>query len=151
MGYALCRRPLTIARCSKIVDSWQFCKQISDFWCPNLSFGMLGASNLAFWGTLGRSWDTGEHAKGHFEVQASIFLVFQCIWGAQFWEFSVYSGSKKVYFVMLFPRLFFLIIVGFEFRCLGLEDQAFDIRRIAKRNFHRRRISFNSRVPLSWF
>ena len=27
------------------------------FWCPWVSFGMLGASTLPFWGTLGRSWD----------------------------------------------------------------------------------------------
>ena len=27
------------------------------FWCPRVSFGMLGASTLPFWGTLGRSWD----------------------------------------------------------------------------------------------
>ena len=58
MGYALCRRPLTIAHCTKIADSWYICKSISDFWCPNLWFGILGASTLASWGTLGRSWDT---------------------------------------------------------------------------------------------
>ena len=49
-GY-LCRPPLTIAHCCKIADSRPFCKQILDFWCPNLSFGILGA----FWrpGILG--------------------------------------------------------------------------------------------------
>ena len=76
MADALCRLAPTIAHCSKIVDSCYFCKQILDFWGPNLSFGMLGASTLASWGTLGRSWDIGEHNKGHFEVQADFLLIF---------------------------------------------------------------------------
>ena len=40
---------------------------------PNLPFGMLVASALASWGTLGRPWGTCVHKKGHFGVQASIF------------------------------------------------------------------------------
>ena len=40
------------------------------FWDANLSFGMIGGFTLASWGTLGRFWDTGEHNKGIFEVQA---------------------------------------------------------------------------------
>ena len=38
-------------------DSWYFCDQISGLWCPWVSFGMLGASTLASWRSLGRSWD----------------------------------------------------------------------------------------------
>ena len=37
---------------------------------------MIGGFTLASWGTLGRFWDTGEHNKGHFEVQAWIFTDF---------------------------------------------------------------------------
>ena len=44
--------------------------------CPCMSFGKLGLSTLASWGTLGRSWDIGEHKKGHFEIQAWIFIDF---------------------------------------------------------------------------
>ena len=40
------------------------------FWDANLSFGMIGGFTLASWGTLGRFWDTGEHNKGIFKVQA---------------------------------------------------------------------------------
>ena len=40
------------------------------FWDANLSFGIIGGFTLASWGTLGRFWDTGEHNKGIFEVQA---------------------------------------------------------------------------------
>ena len=39
-GYALCRRPLTIAHCFKIADSLHICKRILDYRCPNLPFGM---------------------------------------------------------------------------------------------------------------
>ena len=46
------------------------------FWDANLSFGMIGGFTLASWGTLGRFWDTGEHNKGHFKVQAWIFTDF---------------------------------------------------------------------------
>ena len=71
MGYALCRRPPTIDQGLHIIGiaesgSWQF-------WCANLSFGMIGGFPLASWGTLGRFWDAGERNKGIFEVQAWIF------------------------------------------------------------------------------
>ena len=56
MGDTLCRRPPTIAHCSKIVASSRFCKQILDLWCPNLSFVRPGASTLASWWALGRCW-----------------------------------------------------------------------------------------------
>ena len=39
-------------------------------WDANLSFGIIDGLTLASWGTLGRFWDTGEHNKGIFEVQA---------------------------------------------------------------------------------
>ena len=40
------------------------------FWDANLSLGMIGGFILASWGTLGRFWETGEHNKGNFKVQA---------------------------------------------------------------------------------
>ena len=42
----------------------------------NLSFGVIGGFTLASWRTLGRFWDTGEHNKVIFEVQAWIFTDF---------------------------------------------------------------------------
>ena len=45
-------------------------------WCANLLFGMLSGLTLASWEALGRSWDTGEHDKGDFEVQLCIFTIF---------------------------------------------------------------------------
>ena len=47
---------------------------------------------------------------------------------------------------MLVPRLPFLMIFGFGFGCLGLQNQAFVIGGIAKINFRRGRISYDSRV-----
>jgi hypothetical protein len=34
-----------------------FLRSFIGCWCPWVSFGMLGASTLPSWGTLGRSWD----------------------------------------------------------------------------------------------
>ena len=34
MGYALCRRPPIIARCTRITDSWHCCKRILAFLVP---------------------------------------------------------------------------------------------------------------------
>ena len=61
ISHGLRRLPpaLAIAHCSKIADSEHFCKRILDLWCPNLSFGMAGASIVASWGSLGQSWDIG--------------------------------------------------------------------------------------------
>ena len=53
------------------------CERIFDFKCPNLSFGMPGASTLASWGLwhdLGELGNSGERKKGHFDVQACIFI-----------------------------------------------------------------------------
>ena len=49
------------------------------FWDANLSFSIIGGFTLASWVTLGRFWDTGEHNKGIFEVQAQIFTDFEWI------------------------------------------------------------------------
>jgi hypothetical protein len=51
MGYALCRRPPTIAHCARIADSWDCCKRILAFLVPKLviwhawwlHFGVLGS------------------------------------------------------------------------------------------------------------
>ena len=64
MGYALCRRPLTIARCSKIADSWHLQKEhrfvvhqivIWHAWC--LYSGVLRdpGSILGHWGAQERT------------------------------------------------------------------------------------------------
>ena len=43
-------------------------------WYLNMLFGILGGFTLASWGTLGRSWDTGERKEGHFDAQACMFI-----------------------------------------------------------------------------
>ena len=139
MGYALCRWPLTTAHCFKIAVSRHICKRIWDVWCPNLLFGMPGASTLVSWGTLGRSWETGEHKKGHFEVQAWIFI-----------DLLMNFNSKSYILSCLFPVLF-LMFFGSASGCLGLENQAFGKRCIAKTIFRRSRKSHDSRVHCSWF
>ena len=70
MGCALCRRPLTIAHCSKIADSWHFCKLILAFLVPKLviwharclHFGVAGdpGTILGHWGAQERTlWGPG--------------------------------------------------------------------------------------------
>ena len=86
------------------------------FWYPNLLFGMLGGFTLASWGTLGRSWDTGEHKKGQFEVQAWFLLIFGAS-GDPIWKLFGYLGPENVHFVMHVSRLLFLMVFGFESGC----------------------------------
>ena len=70
------------------------------FWYAILSFGMIGGFSLAFWVTLGRFWDTGEHNKGFFEVHACFFIIFLwilvpmgVIWHAWCLHFGVLGDS----------------------------------------------------------
>ena len=67
------------------------------FWDANLSFGIIGGFTLASWATLGRFWDTGEHNKGIFEVQAWIFT--------DFWQILMPTGviwhAWCLYFTLL--------------------------------------------------
>ena len=64
---------------------------------------------------------------GHWGAQE------RALWspGLDFEWFLVHLGTpllranKNMYFVMLVSRLLFLIIVGFKFGCLGLDNQAF--------------------------
>ena len=118
MGYALCRRPLTIAHCFKIVDSWHLWKRISGFCCLHfvkLSFGEPGASTLASWGTLGRSWDI--YKKEQLEVQPWSFIDFLLGLGTFFWKLSGYLALGKVYFVMLVSTFLFLLTFGSNSGC----------------------------------
>ena len=48
----------------------------SYFWGANMLFGMIGGFTLESWGTLRRFWETGEHNKGNFKVQAWMFTEF---------------------------------------------------------------------------
>ena len=66
------------------------------------------------------------------------------------WKVFWMPWTKKCV-VMLISRLIFHIIIGFEFECLGLENQAFGMRSIATINFRRSWISHSSRVHFSWF
>ena len=52
---------------------------------------------------------------------------------------------------MSISRLFFLLVFGYEFGCPRLQKQAFGMEGIAKINFRRNSISYDSRVDFSWF
>ena len=137
-----------------MLDSWHFCNQFSGLWCPWVSFGMLGASTLASWRTLGRSCDDPGTVEGTGKdpVRSRLgFYWFFDDFGDPFWELFGYFWIKKEFFFISISRLFFLLVFGSKFGCLGLEKQAFGMEGIAKINFRRNWISYDSRVDFSWF
>ena len=137
---------------SWMADSWHFYKQISGLWCPWVSFGMLGASTLASWGTLGRSWDDpgtlGSTRKDTVRSRLGFYRFLNDL-GDPFREIFGYIWTENMIFSYLFPGLLFLMILGSESGCLGLENQAFGKGGIAKINFCRNWISHDSRVNFS--
>ena len=137
---------------SRMLDSCHFCNQFSGLWCPWVSFGMLGASTLASWGTLGRSWDDPGTLEGTrkdpVRSRAGFCRFFDDL-GDPFWELFGHSSTKKNFISI--STLFFLLVFRSKFRCLGLEKHAFGMEGIAKINFRRNWISYDSRVDFSWF
>ena len=76
-----------------------------------MSFGMLGASTLPSWGTLGRSWDDpgtlGSNGKDTADLGHSFRKIFGYIWKEKH-EFSIFIS-----------RFLFLMIFGSESGGLG--------------------------------
>ena len=101
-------------------------------WC--LHFGVLG--------------DIAEHKKGHFEVQAWIFIDFRTFWDPILRAFRV-PWTKQCVFCHACFQASFLMIVGSEFGCLGFGNHAFGIRGIAKKHFHISWSSHDFRVHFS--
>jgi hypothetical protein len=64
--------------------------------------------------------------------------------------FWVLLDQKRRFFISI-SRLLFLMVFGSEFGCPGLQKQAFGMEGIAKINFRRNSISYDSRVEFSWF
>ena len=133
-------------------DSWHFCNKISGLWCPWVSFGMLGASTLSSWGTLGRSWDDpgtlGSTKKDTVRSRLGLYRFLSDL-GDPFKEVSGYIWTGKHDLFISISRLLFLMIFGSESGCLGLENQAFGKGGIAKIKFCRNCSSHDSRVDFS--
>ena len=97
--------------------SWHFCNQFSGLWCPWVSFGMLGASTLASWGTWddpgtipGRSWDDPGTLEGTRKDLVSSRLGFYRFFvdlGDPCWEFFGYLRSTRNEFFISISRSFF--------------------------------------------
>ena len=108
---------------SWMLDFWQFCNQFLGLWCLWVSFGMLGASTLASWRSLGRSWDDpgtlGGTKKGLVRSRLR-FYRFLVDFGDPFWElFWYFWTEKKQFFSYLFPGCFFCWFLGLN---LGVWD-----------------------------
>ena len=107
---------------SWMADSWHFCKQISGLWCPWVSFGMLGASTLASWGTLGRSWDDpgtlGSTREDTVRSRLGFYLFFADL-GYPFRKIFEYIWTENMIFSYLFPGCFFWWFLGLN---LGVWD-----------------------------
>ena len=104
-------------------------------------------------GTIpGRSWDDPGTLEGTRKdpVRSRLgFYRFLVDLGDSFREICGYIWTENMIFSYLFPGLLFLMILGSESGCLGLENQAFGMGGIAKINFCRNWISHNSGVILS--
>ena len=114
---------------SWMLDSWHFCNQFSGLWCPWVSFGMLGASTLASWRTLKRSWDDPGTILGHWRAQGRTlggpgldFIDFLLILGTHSESFLSYFYIKKEDLFIFISRLFFLLFFGSKLRCPGLQS-----------------------------
>ena len=113
---------------------------------------MLGASTLPCWEPLGRSWDDPGTLQGTRKgpVRSRLgFYRFLVDFGDPFREFFWYFWTKETVFFISISRLFFLLVFGSKFGGLGLEKHAFGIGVIAKINFCRNWISYDSRVDFS--
>ena len=100
---------------SWMLDFWQFCNQFLGLWCLWVSFGMLGASTLASWRSLGRSWDDPGTLEGTRKgpVRSRLgFYRFFGDFGDPFWELFWYFWTKETVFSYLFPACFFCWFLG---------------------------------------
>ena len=107
---------------SWMLDFWQFCNQFLGLWCLWVSFGMLGASTLASWRTVGRSWDDPGTLEGTGKDPVRSRLGFYWLFvdfGDPFWELFEYSWTKNEVSFISISRLFFLLVLGLN---LGVWD-----------------------------
>ena len=117
-------------------------------WC--LYFGVLEVPGTI----LGRSWDDPGTLEGTRKrpVRSRLgFYRFFVDFGDPFWELFWYFWTRERVFFMSISRLLFLLVFGSKFWCLGLEKLVFGMEGIAKINFCRNWISYDSRVDFSWF
>ena len=94
-------------------DSCHFWNLFSGLWCPWVSFGMLGASTLASWRTLGRYWDGPGTILGHWRAQGRTlwgpgldFVDFLMILGTHSESFLTIFGPKNRFFHIYFQVAF---------------------------------------------
>ena len=132
---------------SSMPASCHFCNLFSGLWCPWVSFGMLGASTLVSWGTRGRSWDDPGTLEGTRKDPVRSRLGFYRF----FIDLGDYFWTKKQDLFISISRLLVLMVFGSEFGCPGLRKQAFGMEGIAKINFRRNWISYDSRVYFCMF
>ena len=106
----------------------------------------------------GGPWDDPATILGQWRAQGRTlwgpgldFIDFLMILGTHSESFLGTFGSKKKLLFISISRLFFLLVFGSKFRCLGLEKHAFGMEGIAKINFRRNWISYDSRSDFSWF
>ena len=93
-----------------------FLQIFGGFWCPWVSFGMLGASTLPSWGTLGRSWDDpgtlGSTKKDTVRSRLGFYRFFVDL-GDPFREIFGYIWTEKhdfchIYFQVAFSDDFWV-------------------------------------------
>ena len=143
-GLRLCRQPLTIAHCFRALglQVLGIFPNRSD-WSPTLS---LAFSVPQLWRLEG-PWDDpgGPGTTGKYTLRSRLrLLLISGGLGTPLWEFVGYLGCI---FPCSFPILF-LMILGLKLD-VWVDNQASDMRFIAKIHFRRGQISHDSRVHFS--
>jgi hypothetical protein len=104
------------------------------FGTQNLSFGRPGAP---LWHPGGPGADPGAPGSRRKDTLGSRLGFLSILGGFRdpflraFWE----TWTKLSVFVMLVSRSHFVLILGSDSGCLGLQKQAFGVRGVAKTNF----------------
>ena len=115
-------------------------------WC--LYFGVLEVPGTI----LGRSWDdpgtVGGTRKDPVRSRLGFYRFFVRFRGSILTEFWVFLEKKKDLFIDI-SSLLFLMIFWSKFECLGIQKQAFGMEGIAKINFRRNWIWYDSRMNFS--
>jgi len=117
--------------------------------------GVIWHAWCLYFNILGRSWDDpvtlGSAKKDVVRSRLGFYRFLVDLVVEPFRKIFGYIWSEKRICFASISRLSFLMFLGPESGCLGLEKHAFGKGGIAKSSFHRNWISLDSSVHFSWF
>ena len=104
---------------------------VVSFGVENVRFGMLVASTSAPWATIERSWRTSAAQERRLWDPGLDFYRFWVDFETAFSKLLPTFETENVFFVMRD----YLMISGSASGCLGLQEQTFSVRGVAKTKF----------------